>query len=316
MPAKQTPDDEPRQPEIVFGDGTIDEAGDAYIASFLTDPEYADVPHTRMWSYKGGTWLYHDLETVVKSVVRLAKPKPTGYALGRDGVVSIATPSGFSLEEIADAGTGPDKLGYVNRIRHIAGAFYVCGHAGQVYRRAGKEWGHVDEGLLKPTRKAKDAISLYDIHGATADDMYAVGLKGILCHYDGKSWTRLESPTNYHLERVLCASSELVYICGGSEEEGYLFVGNKDDGWTGYHVATQGGFWGLTVFQGVPYVCSQEQLWKLAGDELVQVVPELDPPIWFHRLVSNKEVMWSIGAEDLAVFDGSTWTRIVHPDAA
>jgi hypothetical protein len=314
MSAKATVTDDAPTPEIVFGDGTIDEAGDAYIASTLTDPEYEDVPHARMWSLKGGTWLYHDLETVVTSVLRLAKPQPTGYALGRDGLVSIATAAGFRTERIAEAGTGSGKLGYVNRIRSIAGGLYVCGHAGQVYRRTAKEWVHMDEGLLKPTRKAADAISLYDIHGTATDDIYVAGLEGILAHYDGRGWTRLDSPTNYHIERIECVSAELVYLCGGSEEQGFLFVGNKDDGWQSFAVDAQGGFWGLTVFRGVPYVCAQQGLWKLEGEELIEVAPDLDPPIWFYRLASNKKVMWSIASEDLAIFDGSKWTRIVHPD--
>jgi hypothetical protein len=302
-------------PEIRFGDGAIDDIGNAYIASFLTHPDYQDVPHTRMWSYTAGKWLYRDLDIVVQSVLRFDGKAPIGYALGRDGTVSIATPKGERQEKIADAGTGKGKYGYVNRIRKIGGAFYVCGHAGQVYYRTDAGWRHIDQGLLKPSLKVKDVIALYDIGGTGATDIYATGLDGILCHYDGKSWTHLDSPTNAHLERIECVSPSEVYLAGGTEEEGVLYAGNKDDGWVEHRVETQGGFWGLTVFHGTPYVCSQEQLFAFQAGTLVPVKPDLDSPPRYHRLVANADVMWSIGTNDLAVFDGKSWQRIEHLDA-
>lgn len=314
MPESESPKDTPGQAEIVFGDGGIDDKGIPYIASFLTDPEYENTPHTRMWTLRAGQWLYRDLDTIVKSAIRAGDPS-AGYALGQDGVLSIARPGDFRQEYIADAGTGKGKYGYVNRIRLIAGNFYVCGHAGQVYRRTSGGWVHMDDGLLKPAKQAKDAISLYDIDGTGEDDIYVCGLEGILAHYNGSGWTRLDSPTDDHLERVHCVSAAEVYLCGGSEEVGRLFVGSRDKGWQEYNIPTGGGFWGLTVFKGTPYVCSQDRLFSLVNDDLVEIKPDLDPPIRYFRLVSNAEIMWSIGNEHLATFDGLNWERVHHPDA-
>lgn len=305
----------PHRPEIVFGDGGIDDEGNAYIASFSTDPALEDAQCTRMWSYRAGKWLYRDVETIVQSAIRLSKPRPVGYALGRDGLVSEASAEGVREERIADAGTGGGKLGYVNRIRWIGSSLYVCGHAGQVYRRTAQGWIHLDAGVLKPSSTVAGSISLYDIDGASEHDIYVTGLNGILCHYDGAAWSHLDSPTNYHLERLVSVSEKEVYICGGSEDEGLLFVGNRVDGWKMYKVEAAGGFSGLTVFQGTPYVCSQRGLWSLRDGELIPVVPGIEPGIWFNRLVSNADILWSIGHEDLATYDGATWTRVRHLDA-
>lgn len=302
-------------PEIRFGDGAIDEMGNAYIASFSTDPAYEGVEQTRMWSFTAGKWLYHDLETIVQSVLRFNGKERKGYALGRDGLVSIATPKGFQTEKIPDAGTGNGKFGYVNRIRKIGGTFYACGHSGQVYRRTKSGWEHIDEGILKPTASVKDVISLYDIAGTSESDIYVCGLEGLLCHFDGKTWTHLDSPTNSPLERIECVSNSEVYLAGGTEETGHLYVGNRDKGWTEHIVETPGGFWGLAVLGGTPYVCSQSQLFALRNRELLPIEPNLAPPIQFHRLVSNGDVMWSIGVYDLAMFDGTSWKRIEHLDA-
>jgi len=304
-----------KQPEIVFGDGGIDDDGNAYIASFSTDSDLEDEPITRMWSYRRGTWLYRDVDTIVQSAIRVSKPSPVGYALGRDGLISVATAAGLKEERIADAGTGKGKYGYVNRIRQIGGSLYVCGHAGQVYRRSSKGWTHIDTGVLRPSATVKGSISLYDIHGSSEHDIYTAGLKGILFHYDGTTWSELDSPTNHHIERIECVSETEVYLCGGSEEEGFLFRGNKDAGWETFQTKAEGGFSGLTVFKGTPYVCAQQGLWALQSNTLLQIVPDIEPEIWFFRLVSNDDVMWSIGHEDLATFDGSTWTRIQHLDA-
>jgi hypothetical protein len=304
------------QPEITFGDGAIDEFGTAYISSFLTDPSYENTPHSRMWTHRRATWVYHDLDFIVKSVIRLTHPKPAAFALGQDGIVSIAVPPGaFTTEVIADAGTGKGKYGYVHRLREIAGTIYVCGHSGQVYKRTAGGWVHIDQGLLKPTMRVKDLISLYDIDGTSDGDIYVVGLDGILCHYDGSKWSQLDSPTNCPLERVECVSPRQVYLAGGNEEKGLLFVGNKKDGWQRFEADTANGFWGLTIFQGTPFVCSQHQLFTLRGDALVEVKPDLNPPIAYHRLASNADIMWSIGINDLAVFDGMKWARVIHLDA-
>lgn len=301
--------------EIRFGDGAIDVNGNAYIASFLTDPAYEDVAHTRMWSYKSGKWLYHDLETTVQSVLLFNGKQRTGYALGRDGTVSIATPGGFRQEIIPDAGTGKGKYGYLNRIRKIGESLYACGHSGQIYRRLDAGWEHIDQGVLKPSLKARDVIALYDIGGTGEADIYVTGLEGILCFYDGRKWTHLDSPTNAPLERIECVSPREVYLAGGTEEEGLLYVGNHAEGWLEYRVETPGGFWGLTVFRGIPYVCSQTQLFVLKKGELLPIDLKLDPAIKHNRLVSNDDVMWSIGINDLAMFDGKKWARIEHLDA-
>ena len=50
------------------------------------------------------------------------------------------------------------------------------------------------------------------------------------------------------------------------------------------------------------------------GNDLSEVDTKLEPPVDAYHLDSRKGILWSFGEEDLAFFDGNTWTRIIHPD--
>ena len=112
------------------------------------------------------------------------KPR-TVYALSEEGDIEILNREDSSVEKIKDAGLlSTSKLyGYVNKIRLIDGAFYVCGHQCQVYRKTSMDWEHIDQGLTQvntPPRKSQElsfegfvkryidqTISLMDINGTT-----------------------------------------------------------------------------------------------------------------------------------------------------
>ena len=58
--------------------------------------------------------------------------------------------------------------------------------------------------------------AIIGIHGSGADDVYAVGTRGAIHHYDGKEWTEVDSPTNRNLETVFCRSKNEIYVVGWS----------------------------------------------------------------------------------------------------
>ncbi|MBW1808344.1 MAG: hypothetical protein JRJ87_09135 [Deltaproteobacteria bacterium] len=45
-------------------------------------------------------------------------------------------------------------------------------------------------------------INVMDVWGTAPDDIYAVGFKGNILHYDGNSWTKMESGTEANLEGI------------------------------------------------------------------------------------------------------------------
>jgi photosystem II stability/assembly factor-like uncharacterized protein len=62
-------------------------------------------------------------------------------------------------------------------------------------------WGGTDNSLLA-------------IHGAAADDIFAVGVGGAITHFDGKAWTLMNSGSSADLATVFALASNDVYAAG------------------------------------------------------------------------------------------------------
>jgi hypothetical protein len=297
-------DEEADLESVYFVDGCVVRRGYVYIASKLhsLDPEEYDF--SRMSLFRDGQWLKHDLEWDVESVC-CWKPEPaTLCALSMQGDVSIGTPKGFSYEKIPDAGTY-EGIGATTQIRAIGETLYVCGYHGQVYRRQGRRWVSVDASLLE-----EEELDFHGLDGSSEEDIYAVAMAGRIFHWNGQGWHEVKSPTKANLERVRCVSPKEVYICG---DGGTLLRGNHRDG---FKVLSSKGsdLWGLEVFLGRVYAAAREGLFVLDGSELRALSTGLDPEIDGYRLDARDGVLWSFGVNDLAYFDGKTWTRVQHPD--
>ena len=296
---------------VQFMDGVaIEEDGvRIFIAGDLQSGNYN---LSRLFYFEGGNnWIYFDVATVVVAVCLVAKPKRTCLAVGRDGLVWVAVRgSAPFLEHIADAGTGKGKYGYLSQIREIGGEVYACGDEGQVYKRGSNGWLHFDKGVLE-TRERKQPNCHNGIDGTGPDDIYVVGEYGRIFHFDGKKWTRVGAQTNSHLERVRCVNPDEVYVCGA---DGVLLRGNRQ-GWIeiGDPDMTD-HIWDLEYFGKKLYLAVEDTLMVHDGKTLEPVDTKLDPPIDAHRLSSRKGILWSFGEDHLAYFDGSQWTRVVHPD--
>lgn len=294
---------------LTFLDAAVFDSGDVEL---YLGCEFTDGPsgRSRMLLLRNdGKWGHHDVNSSVRSVE--TNDTPFGFfSLCKDGVVSLGDSSQVSFEFIDDAGTGAGKFGYVKRIRNIAGELYVCGDLHQVYRRAGGTWPHIDRDILIQNPRAI-GVSLNDIDGTGSDDIYSVGDRGVIYHFDGARWEKLESPTNCNLERVLCLSPESVYACGNN---GVLLHGNRN----GWQVLNQDNLigdtiWGIAEFQGDIYLSTNLQLYKLKGDIAEPVQTGIAVAGSNSRLAASSNKLWSISANDIVVFDGNAWSQVVYP---
>ncbi|HLD68815.1 MAG TPA: hypothetical protein VJA19_22585 [Pseudomonas sp.] len=294
---------------LTFIDAAAFEGGDVEL---YLGCEFTDAPpgKSRMLLLrKDGKWGHHDVNSSIRSVD--ISDSPFGFfALCKDGVVSLGDSSQISFEFIEDAGTGAGKFGYVKRIRNIAGELYVCGDLHQVYRRAGGSWPHIDRDLLIQNPRAI-GVSLNDMDGTDSNDIYSVGDRGVICHFDGTRWEKLDSPTNCNLERVLCLSADSVYVCGNN---GVLLHGNRN-GWQALNQDNAIGdtLWGIAEFQGEVYLSTNLQLYKLRGEVAEPVSSGIAVAGSNSRLTASSSKLWSISANDILVFDGLTWSQVVYP---
>ena len=292
---------------VQFVDGFVRARNWALMASHLVSLADAEFDHTRIFTFKEGRWGRVDVDLTVRSLWRTDRGL---YCLGRDGRIEVVSPSERVRETLPDAGTGRGKLGYVHQIREIGSTLYVCGVAGQVYRRGTRGWAHFDEGVLDAA-SGVNALDLYSIDGSAEDNIYTVGERGLACRFDGASWRRLDIPTNRSLSRVRCVAPDQVYVCG---DNGTFLLWNGRE-WEDHSNPKVGeGFWGVEFFEGKVYLAATKGLYVFDGAEVQPCETGLDPAPGGYRLHAYDGVMWSFGIDDLAMFDGKKWTKIQHPD--
>ena len=299
----------PSGSRVSFTDGFVLNRNFVFVASFLVD--HADSDHTRMFTFKDGHWSkYFDLQFTVRSLCGVDQPKTQMYCVGIDGRISVRQGGGPVEEIITDAGTGKGKYGYLHKIRQIGAHLYICGVAGQIYRREESGWVHVDKGVLNS--KGDAPADLYSIDGAGEDDIYAVGEHGMIWHFDGRIWTRMEPVTGKRLNSVRCTSSGEVYVCGGG---GGVFR-RRNGAWESLSLPKEEvrEFWQVEVFNGEVYLAGDNQLFRIENGKITAVDTGLKLPPDPVRLHANDGVLWSFGEKYVHFFDGGNWTYLQHPD--
>lgn len=260
-----------------------------------------------------GQWWQLQFPFDIASVTYLADPS-RGYRgwwlAGKRGEVVEVSGGKPRIERIATAGTGPkNKLGHLAQIRVIDGALYCCGYRRQVYRREGADWTLISRDILAQ-RKRGPWNGFEAIDGFSGEDLYAVGDEGEIWHYDGASWSQCESPTTENLTDVRCLDDGKVWVCG---DGGVVLRGDRN-GWDVVwdNPEPSEAWWSLERFQGQVYVAGAEFLGRIEKNRIVPVETGV-AGLTAQSLHHKDGTLWSIGAEHILAFDGSTWREVECP---
>jgi hypothetical protein len=282
----------------------------------IADELAEEEDHTLVFRWLDRTWAHRPLAFSVASVCSIERPKPLVMALGIPGEINLFTnpgAAGSATEYVDTSDEGPSQLVQLKCIRSIGGHVYVAGLARRVYRRdAENTWTAIDRGTFVPRSERRQAIGFNAIDGTSDESLYAVGYKGEIWFYDGKTWRQQESPTNVALTCVRCASREVTFVAGMA---GTLLRG-QDRRWEVVDQdVTKQDFWGMTLFAGKLYVANYEGLFVLESDIFSAVDMGLKRKLSTAYLDSNDGVMWSVGQKDMAYTNnGVTWTVVEPPD--
>ncbi|PXW82682.1 hypothetical protein C8R34_13033 [Nitrosomonas sp. Nm84] len=275
-----------------------------YIAAADTKTEM-DEPHTITFKWDRGKFTQGDRNYNAHSLCIITKPEPGLVDISEQGYYSVTTANGFMSGDVLESSQPPSKetrYGGFRSVSEIAGRAFVVGLRGLVYRLDElKLWTRIDDGLPK-------TFNIQAIHGFNATDIYAVGRKGEVWHYDGKIWQKLDMPTNANLTSVKCAVDRKVYITGHS---GALLCGSGETWEVINHESTNDDLWDVEWFEDKVYVSSMSSVYRLEGQRLVKVDFGNDTPKTCYQLSTADGVMWSNGEDDIMSFDGNVWTRIV-----
>jgi hypothetical protein len=257
------------------------------------------------WSRSANSWGYFIVEwSAIRLAMRLEPPSEL-YALGANGEVLVASPSGSTEERVDASHDGPRSRGPMRDLRWIGNHVYASGMARQVYRRERPNlWTRADAGAVLPLGSLQVA-GFNSIDGLSEDDLHAVGFAGEFWRRKQGRWIQLVSPTNVVLHRVRVVKPDLAFACG---QLGALFR------WTGTawqqidHGATTDDLWGMEWYQESLYVASTSAVYRLVdNDTLDEVDMKLGDGRTSAHLNANDGVLWSFGPKNLSWTDGSSW---------
>lgn len=258
-------------------------------------------------------WHQRQFNFDVASVTYLADAKGSRrgwWLLGKRGEV-VELPAGEPRSErIETAGTGPGKLGYLSQIRVVDSTLFACGYRRQVYRRDRDDWKLISQPILDD-RKKGPWRGFEAIDGYSANDVYVVGDHGEIWHFNGKSWSQCDSPTNQHLADVRCLEDG-VWICG---DAGVVLKGDRrgwEIVWDDPEPASE--WWGIESFRGNIYVAGSLFLGVLQNGQIVPVDTGVKGQLTAQTLHAKDGLLWSIGAKHVLSYDGKRWKEHVCPE--
>lgn len=298
------------KPKVYFVDGLAIERDYICLIAYLHELDTEDEEGSRIYLFQNGKWSHIESNYHLVSVAYLQLNKMrTYFFVGKRGNVVIVDKNGQQQERIKGPGTGSGGLGYLSQIRTIGGQLYACGANRQVYTRRDAEWIPIHDKILdEPDEGIK--YGFHSIDGSSPRNIYAAGRKGEIYHYNGKVWSPIDSPTNAHLERVLCVS-DLTYICGN---DGTLIRGNGKTWKVLSNEHMEENFWGLAEYKGEIYASYTGGLMKVDGDSLQPVKSNLKKEPGAPRLYAADDVLWCFGGHYVVRFDGKKWERFECPD--
>lgn len=270
-----------------------------------------DTEFTTFYTVLDNDWSHEPFEFDGRSVAYLGD-QATGewWLLGKRGEVARLGDD-IEVEQIPGAGTTPDSYGYLNRLAVIGGQLYACGFRRQVYVRDTAGWRRLDEGLREPLSDRGTALEAID--GVAPDCVYAVGWGGQVWKFDGRAWRRCFTPTNVDFHDVRCVDRDKVLVVG---QRGTVMFGS-DDSW---EVIVDDEFdedlWGVEWFKDQVFVAGYSGIGRLRPDGIAAEDTGLGRPVLGYRLRAKEGLLWSIGNDDILVFDGQHWREVACPDNA
>jgi hypothetical protein len=191
--------------------------------------------------------------------------------------------------------------------RSIDDMIYICGMGRKVLsRQKTGDWLNISA----PTASLQDGVIGFEsIDGWSKSSIVAVGWQGEIWHLSSGMWRALNSPTNKNLNAVWCASNGLAYVVG---DQGACLVGDENV-WEVVSTEAEIDLRDVCEFQGEIFVCSDYSIFVLQEKELVleDRFEEEDTPNTCHKLLHAGEKLYCVGVNDLFVFDGDMWSRLV-----
>ncbi|SEW34584.1 hypothetical protein SAMN05428988_4166 [Chitinophaga sp. YR573] len=277
------------------------------ILSYPVGYDGSDVEHTRFFMVTPEKWVHRPIEAdVVSAVFEDSANGKCWWLLDKRGVVHSIRPSGLAQQQIADAGTGPGKFGYLSSIKMIEEKLYACGYRRQVYEYTSTGWEHIDQDIL--LREDAMGYSLNDIAGY-AGVLCAVGNEGEIALRSGSKWTMINSPVQEHLYAVCTDNQGRFYAAGAN---GTVISGDA----SGFVVLCSGGdsLWDIEYYQNEIVVSATSGLFIVRDGKRVPFDKPAAPKHVGYKLSVVDDMLLSIGTDQIFALENNNWKEWICPD--
>lgn len=284
---------------------------------------FADDPK-EPWDYSDTPWW------AVAACKYVPQEKDKDWALvgmSNEGHLHYTYDAGDIDEKIPGSGVFSDDAegwGYMADLKQIGEHLYACGGAGQVYKRIQlHHWIHMDKGLLQDS-SVSERLLLSAIGGPHENAIYTAGSLAAMGHppkvyfWNGLVWREIHLPeVAERINAIYVESESRIWLCGAN---GTLLLGNERDGFKSLSTVDDNQlFYSISEYGGLMYMGSNLGLFAYDPNHHAQGIRKvhtgLEPELQDSSTVSAVEgVLWSVGAKDIARFDGNHWERIHHPD--
>jgi hypothetical protein len=209
-----------------------------------------------------------------------------------------------------------DLVATISKVVRVEKSVYAIGGPLRVYKRIGsQQWDNISSSISIPEdflNRSNLGYDFEDMAGFSESDMYAVGDKGSVWHFDGKTWSSVAFPSNDSLITVTCAGNNQVYI---TDKNCSVWVGRGSTWKKLVEKDISLSFLDSAWFDDRMWFANDYGIWVLENDQLVlakdakhKPIPEDVASLSRHIDISpDNQHMLICGQEGAAVFDGEHW---------
>lgn len=268
-----------------------------------------DYEHANFFVLDGKEWSKFDFRAPWTAISMATFKPPKGDRI----VVAISAQGGYwevntrTVEE--SSGVISQAVFPLRRLATINGKIYACGMGRSVLRRKNPgKWNEIGPGT-SPKEEGL-VVGFEDIGGFSAKEIYAVGWRGEIWNYNGRTWRQLDTPSSTNLNAMCCAADGQVYVVG---DKGTMLRG-RGDTWETLKLDRHENLMDVASFGNSVYVVSDFEILKLQGDTLIKEEafskPKDRPATCLHLLECDDGLI-SMGPKDVFRLQEGTWERIV-----
>ncbi len=228
----------------------------------------------------------------------------------KNGVVSLGAEGDFLELQIDGSKTrnniieeNDKRMVTFRFIKLIDGILYAGGTNNYIFRFTNNKWTEIGTDAMR-----KDPVRLKSFENATgfnAEELYTFGWEGAIWSNFSGGWQKIVSPTKYILHDG-DVHNEHVYLGG---QLGTILKG-RNDNWEVIQTGPNVDIWSVKSFGDSVYFSTMYGILRLKNDKIT-VFKELGPDMrTAMKLFVGPSGLWSVGASDIALFDGKKWHAI------